>query len=308
MSSKPKSSPPVHADQTASQAFACILRHNFDYLLTWQDPARDWENIEGVHQLRVAVRRMRSALNLFRDAVPREASDPWNKELRWIGGQLGLARDLDVFISEGLITVGKVLILPGQAELRTLAETRRAQVYEQQVRPLLDSERWQRFCDEFPTWIERRAWEKSGATKKQTKRLASGVCAYSRRLLDKQERRVLTVGTGVEREDQNELHQLRIECKKLRYAAEFFRPIVNNMDEFIHHMKGIQDLLGVMNDVSVTRQLLADLFPANDDDDVLLYAGAILGWRTCEYCHLLGKFDDYWEELVSAKHPWWKKS
>lgn len=307
MSTKSKSPPRVTADQSASQALACILRHNFDYLSSWEQAARDWENIEGVHQIRVAVRRMRSALNLFRDAVPKDVSAHWNEELRWIGGQLGRARDLDVFISEGLAAVSEALILPGQEQLRTLAETRRAQVYEQQVRPMLDSERWERFCTEFPEWTDQRAWEQASIKKKQAKRLASSVSAYSRRLLDKQERRVLAAGTHVERSNQVEMHQLRIECKKLRYAAEFFRPIFNGMDDFILHMKGIQDLLGVMNDVSVTRELLEDLFSDHDGDGVLLYAGAVLGWRTCEFHQLLTKFDDYWEELVSAKHPWWKK-
>ena len=45
------------------------------------------------------------------------------------------------------------------------------------------------------------------------------------------------------------MHKLRIECKKLRYAAEFFMPVFAGMDDFIGHMKGLQDLLGVMNDV-----------------------------------------------------------
>lgn len=74
-------------------------------------------------------------------------------------------------------------------------------------------------------------------------------------------------------------------------------------------MKGLQDLLGVMNDVAVTDGLLEDLFSGNGDGDrdLLLYAGAVLGWRTCEYHQLLPRFDDYWDDFIGAKHPWWKK-
>jgi CHAD domain-containing protein len=72
-------------------------------------------------------------------------------------------------------------------------------------------------------------------------------------------------------------------------------------------MKGLQDLLGVMNDVAVTRGLLDDLLGQSREHDVLVYAGGLIGWRTCEFRHLLERFDEYWEEFVEAKHPWWKK-
>lgn len=307
MPTKTKSPPPITTDQTASEAFACILQHNLEICLSWQDTAHSWCDIEGVHQMRVAVRRMRSALTLFRDAVPKEISDEWGEEMRWIASQLGLARDLDVFVAEGLSAVAQALPLPGEARLRALAEARRAQVYEQQVQPMLDSARFRRLREDFPRWLEARTWETASLKKKQAKHLESDVLLYSRRLLDKQERRVLAAGTHVDRGNQAEMHRLRIECKKLRYAAEFFRPIFSGMDTFIEHMKGLQDLLGVMNDVAVTHHLLDDLFADDVDNHILLYAGAVLGWRTCEYRQLLERFDDYWDEFVGAKHPWWKK-
>ncbi len=307
MPSKSKSPAPITAEQTASEAFAAILRHNFNYLLTWQDSARSWDDPEGVHQLRVSFRRMRSALTLFRDAIPREATDVLGEEMRWIAGELGPARDLDVFISEGLGAVASALPLRGEEGLRRLAEKRRARVYQEQVCAMLDSERYRRFCRGFPQWIETRAWESEPAKKKQTKRLHSSILSYARRLLDKQERRVLAAGTNVQREDATAMHQLRIECKKLRYAAEFFRPLFSGMDGFISHMKGLQDLLGAMNDVSVTQRLLDGLLADSNDHEVLVYSGGLIGWRTCDLHYMLLRFDHYWEELVEAKHPWWKK-
>nr|WP_240906082.1 CHAD domain-containing protein [Thiorhodococcus mannitoliphagus] len=270
------------------------------------ETARDWTDIEGVHQTRVAVRRMRSAISLFRDAIPKELTAFWREELRWIGSQLGQARDLDVFIAEGLAAVAPVQ-LPGESALKALAEARRAQIYGEQVRPMLDGERFERFRAEFPAWISTRPWEQAKLKKKRAKRLQSSVTLYARQLLDKQERKVLAAGTNVDRNNHLEMHQLRIECKKLRYAAEFFLPLFGGMDAFIEHMKGLQDLLGVMNDVAVTRQLLEDICAGADKGDVLLYAGAVVGWRSCEFHQLLASFDDNWDEFVSAKHPWWKK-
>ena len=85
-------------------------------------------------------------------------------------------------------------------------------------------------------------------------------------------------------------------------------PVIKGLDEFIGHMKGLQDLLGVMNDVAVMQQLLEALLNGIQDSDVLRYAGALVGWRTRQYCEIKGTFDDRWEELVHAKHPWWRKS
>jgi hypothetical protein len=70
----------------------------------------------------------------------------------------------------------------------------------------------------------------------------------------------------------------------------------------------VQDLLGIMNDVAVTSDLLEELTANETDHEVLVYAGGLIGWRTCDYHHMLARFDHYWEELVEAKHPWWKKS
>ncbi len=61
MPKKSKTPAPVTANQSVSEAFATIMRHNFEYLLQWEEAARSWEDIEGVHQFRVTVRRMRSA-------------------------------------------------------------------------------------------------------------------------------------------------------------------------------------------------------------------------------------------------------
>lgn len=308
MPTKSKAPAPVSLDQTASEAFATIMAHNFAYLTEWEEAARTWDDIEGVHQFRVTIRRMRSALTLFQNAIPKPVTEPIGEEMRWIAGELGLARDLDVFISEGLAAVASKLPLTGAEKLRLLAEQRRARAYTEQVQSMLDSERYGRFKQDFGNWLNDKAWERAELRKKEAKRLSMNILPYSRKLLDKQERRVLAAGSHVDRDDAAAMHQLRIECKKLRYAAEFFRPLFAGMDIFISHMKGLQDLLGTMNDVAVTQDLLEELLAGETDYELLIYAGGLIGWRTCDFCHMLNRFDLYWDEFVEAKHPWWKKA
>jgi CHAD domain-containing protein len=308
MPKKSKTPAPVTAEQSVSEAFATILRHNFEYLLGWEEAARSWENIEGVHQIRVTVRRMRSALSLFRNAIPKSASSHWSKEMRWVAGELGLARDLDVFISEGLSTVADELPLSGRQGLLELAEGRRAQTYERQVCSMLNSDRYRRFKEGFAGWFDGSQWELGELKKKQAKFLFMNLIPFSRKIMDKQEREVLTAGSNVNQHAPKEMHRLRIECKKLRYAAEFFRPLFAGMDTFISHMRGLQDLLGLMNDVAVMQQLLDELLANGPDHEILVYAGGLIGWRTCDYHHMLNRFDSYWEDFIEAKQPWWKKS
>lgn len=310
MAKKPKVPAPVNTQQSVSDSFAAILRHNFDYLSEWEQAAHSWDDIEGVHQTRVSFRRMRSALQTFRSAVPKDITRGWSEEMRWLANQLGTARDMDVFIDEGLGTVRGKLPLDGEQRLLELAEAYRAKAYEN-VRTMLDGERYKRFKREFAAWLDGRSWERSGSGKKADKRLKcmkSNLIPFARKVLDKQERRVLEAGSHVNREASEEMHRLRIECKKLRYATEFFASVFAGMDVFITHMKGLQDLLGVMNDVIVMRNLLDQMLAGVQDPKVLEYAGGLVGWRTREYHELLASFDDRWDEFVEAKNPWWRKA
>jgi len=308
MPKKSKTPAPVMADQPVSDAFAAILRHNYDYLLTWEEAARSWESIEGVHQFRVTLRRMRSAMSLFRKAIPKSASSYWSEELRWVAGELGMARDLDVFISEGLRAIADNLPLSGCDGLLELAEARRVEVYQQQVQPMLDSDRYRSFKEGFEPWFSEKQWESAEPSKKELKTLSMNMVPFSRQLMDKQERKVLAAGSHVDRLDPKAMHSLRIQCKKLRYAAEFFTPLFMGMDTFMLQMKGLQDLLGLMNDVAVMHHLLDELLKDKAGHETLVFAGGLIGWRTCDYYHMLDRFDLYWEEFIEAKHPWWNKS
>ncbi len=307
MLKKPKNVAPIHAEQSVSEAFATILRHNFNHIGQWEQAARSWEDIEGVHQVRVAFRRMRSALSAFRSAVPKDATAAWADDMRWLAGECGPARDLDVFIDEGLEPLQGKLSLPGADEMMAVAGEHRAMAYET-VRRMLDSERYARFKTEFPDWLARQGWSTGQLSQKHRKRLAGNVVPYARTLLDTLERRVLSTGSHVDQDAAADMHSLRIECKKLRYAAEFFYPLFAGMDEFIGHMKGLQDLLGVMNDVAVMGDLLNTLLAEEKDSALLQYAGGLVGWRTRQYHEIKGSFNERWDEFVQAKHPWWKRS
>ena len=305
MSHKTKTTAVVTPEQTVSEACAAILSHDFAALQRWHSAAHDGHEIEGVHQMRVALRRMRSALTLFRDAIPPVQARPWRDELRWIADELGPARDLDVFITETLDTIAAALELPGAAALRQRVEKQRALTYARQVVPVLESERYARFGQQFPQWIAARAWERGELTRANRRCLHAPLPGEARKLLDRQMRGVLTVGIEVRQEDAAALHRLRIQCKKLRYAAEFFAPLFLGMSEFIAQLKNLQDVLGALNDVAVAQHLIEDLLAEGAEREAWLYAGALLGWRGCHARQLLEHFAAAWHELTRAPRPWW---
>lgn len=285
-------------------ALQTILRHNLAAMLAHQDLAREGSDIEGVHQMRVAARRLRSALVLFRSHLERESVRLWREDIRWLAGQLGRARDLDVFISEGLTAVAGQLPLAGEDVVRELAVAKRATVYDQDVRPLLISARYQRFCTDFSRWIEDDL-RQPPADPKIARRLTRPIIASARKWLDNQEHRVLDTGRAITGNDSPALHQLRIECKKLRYAAEFFRPLFPDMQQFITRMKGLQDILGVMNDLALTPALLDEVLGERATDPTLQrYAGALIGWRAYHFQQLLADFDRHWAAWVATRRPW----
>ena len=300
---KKKKQAKINSKQTVSESFETILRHNLNLIPRWETAARSWEDIEGVHQMRVSFRRLRSALSAFRSAVPRQASISFAEELRWLGNQLGLARDLDVFIDEGLSEIGNKLPLAGKDKMDAIVMQHREVSYEA-VRTMLDGDRYVRFKNHFLDWLDNKAWEQQEIEPKHYKRLDSKIVPFARQLLNRLEHRVQKRGKHVDRESAEEMHRLRIECKKLRYAAEFFLPLFKGMNEFITHMKGLQDLLGKMNDVSVMQHLLDRLLADVSDPEIIQYAGGLVGWRACDYDMMLGSFNDRWEEFANANHPW----
>lgn len=292
---------PIAHGQTVSEAFATILTHNFGRLDAWQEAARDWEDIEGVHQVRVAFRRMRSACATFRPAVPKRVTRYWNRRMRDLGGALGPARDLDVLVSEVLEPCGHELQLSGQAAFSAAVDKARSRAY-RKVNAMLDSKRYARFRTAFPAWCAAREWEAVSEARQEA--LRAPIEAFSAKLLATQLAQVRMVGEQAAPDDAIAMHRLRIECKKMRYLAEFFQGLFADMAPFIGHLKALQDLLGVMHDVAVTAELVDSVVDDSADHELQRFAGALVGWRSHEHLLLRDRFAERWQAFLDGGAPW----
>ena len=298
--SKPKVG--LSVQHSVDEAFIAILETHLHALQTWQHKARNWNDIEGVHQMRVALRRLRSALVTFRAAVPRTATAHWGDEMRWCANQLGPARDLDVFISESLRSVDHKLPLAGAEQLRALAENARAEAY-QTANALLSSTRYASFKLGLGSWISSQRWrEEIDSEQRQTLDIA--IVPFAAQQLDKRWRGIKRRSKAIQQDSTPALHELRIECKKLRYATEFFSPLFADMKTFIAHLKKLQEVLGVLNDIAVMQILLDQLLAKHQNAVLLRYAGALIGWRSHEFYQLKDHLPELWREFSSLPKPW----
>lgn len=300
---------PIHPDQTTNEAFGTILRHNMEILRQWEPVAHDGKDIEGVHQMRVVLRRMRSCVGIYRKAIPRQMTDAWGEEMKWAANSLGPARDLDVFVTESLeATRGKIPLEEGEQKLAVIAQAAREQAYVQ-VREMLESDRYKEFIAGLDKWITEFGWYQGDLPGKVREKLGRPVSSYAVRVLNKHLAVVLEDGDRMGSMTTTELHQLRIDGKKLRYATEFFSTLFNKkgMDEFTSYLKGLQGLLGTMNDVTVMGVLLDTLTAGVEDKQVIQFAGALIGWRARQYEEVRGQLFDRWNNFSNTVHPWLMK-
>ena len=272
--------PPVILDPIMSVEAALqeIGRACLAHLLRNEAAALDGEP-EGVHQMRVAVRRMRSAISSFKKLLP-AADRRWiSCELGWLVDVLGSARNLDVFAAELLPPAQAALQEADIEDLAAALERARRAAYDR-VGQAIHSERHAAGMLRLSHWFEARAWRKGAA--EQLPLLSSAIGEVAPRLLDRRWRELRKRSKGFRRSTADQRHKLRIAAKKLRYAIEFLGSLFDQaeLEAFVKRLKHLQDDLGYANDVHVAHDLLPELTYQAASRNAVESAGAlVLEWH-----------------------------
>ncbi|MGK5113499.1 MULTISPECIES: CHAD domain-containing protein [unclassified Geodermatophilus] len=216
------------------------------------DVAVRTEQPEGVHDLRVACRRLRSIFAAFRPVLAREATDPLREELRWVGAELSAARDSEVALAHLREVVAaqpvEMVLGPVAARLQQTALKDSADGARRVLRALTD-QRYLRLLDGLDALLadppltdlagERAAPVLADAIRRSGKRLRRGIAAAQER-------------EGEERH--TALHEVRKAGKRVRYTAEVAADVLGGpAEELVDCMKSVQDALGDAQDTVVTR-------------------------------------------------------
>ncbi|MBR1091299.1 CHAD domain-containing protein [Bradyrhizobium manausense] len=298
--------PKLRLDPSISldEAFSEILRSCLLHLLQSLPAAEDGRDPEGMHQLRVALRRLRSALDLMRSVVPLNKLDLMRAEAKWLAGSLSGARDWDVFRQETLRTVADGCpSVAGFDALGGLADERRASCYDK-ARLALADRRCSYFVIGLGAWIEARGW-RSEVSPEGLAQLATPAINFARNILSAQHAKVLKRGRKFKSLPTEERHRVRLAAKKLRYVADFLLPLCGQRKSarrFSRKLADLQQELGIYNDMAVTTSLLADVGAGSIDSGMA--AAAIAGWQAHAMVGVEARLLEAWSGFTGAKVPW----
>jgi CHAD domain-containing protein len=260
---------------------------------------------EGVHQMRVALRRLRSALSLFAGPF-RPAMAPLEEEMRWIGAVLGRARDLDVLLGEVIKPVAEAH--GSDARLGALADlVRERQTHAwEELLSALGSERFRQLVFETTAATLTRPWVQAGTGGEALLPAA----AFARERLTLRYARLRKAGKRIGTLDEAQRHALRIKLKKLRYAVDFFASLwpKRRTAAFRERLCALQDVLGEMNDAAVARALVGDILAARtntaDAQAIAYAAGVVVGWHVGHLRDRAARLQKRWAHFVEAQPPW----
>jgi triphosphatase len=234
---------------------------------------------EGVHQMRVAVRRIRSAVSAFRKLLPAADRHRISEELGWLVDILGGARNIDVFATELLLPIRAALVHEAGVDgLAAALDRERSAAYQRVERAIL-SERYAAGMLRLSHWFEARGWREGPA--RRSTLLTSPIGESAPHILDRRWREVRGRSKRFDRLTAPRRHKLRIAAKKLRYTLELLGSLFDQDDlqDFVKPLKRLQDDLGYANDVRVAHHILPELCAGARRGPVARAGARLLEWH-----------------------------
>jgi CHAD domain-containing protein len=211
---------------------------------------------EGVHQMRVGLRRLRAAMSLFNNILQDPQTAAIKQELKWLTSELGPARELEVLGTRVVTPVwrrhsrwqGVASLSRDLAQQRTAALTR--------AQDAVRSARFRVLTLEVAAWLEAGQW-----TNPQDDLVRDRgdipIEAFAAEQLTRRFRKIRKKGKMLTQLEARDRHKLRIQAKKVRYASEFFAALFpgkkasKHRGKFLSALERAQDCLGDLNDIVV---------------------------------------------------------
>ena len=260
---------------------------------------RAGRSVEGLHQLRVALRRLEVALKAFGEEFQQEWLGDLRGRAKILSSRLGPARDLDVFATE-------LLDVPAEEGDREAFLSLRARMEE------MRDKAWRQATDyvtgpDFALFTEDvAALVHSRLPMARDTRLARA----ARRLLERQQKRAVKRGRKASNGEEGDLHRLRIALKKLRYTTEFLAPLYpkKKVRRYVRKLRGLQEHLGAINDIAHVRATMAAMLRETDGKRSVpgerYAAGLVAGWYRARRPRIAKKALQRWKRFRKVK-PFW---
>jgi CHAD domain-containing protein len=251
----------VSESSTMGELAYAVLRRQLAVVLRKEPGTRLGEDPEDLHDMRVATRRMRAALDLFAEVLPVRAQS-YRAELGWLGSVLGAVRDLDVQLEGQAEMTAATSVWSAEtlhvdhdpmADLTALLERDRERA-RADLLAALDSVRWERLSAGLAAMLRQGPSRRSLATRLPSAIGVPDLVVARHSAVTKAARRARKSRVV------SDFHRLRIRCKRLRYALEFSSDVYGgHTAKFVRVLVGLQDQLGLMQDGEVASTRLAEL-------------------------------------------------
>jgi CHAD domain-containing protein len=262
-----------------SAALAHIMGHLLDVVLHFA--ARLDHGPEAVHQMRVAVRRARSAVSMFQSCFAADALAPMRDPLRLLNAHFGPTRDWDVFTSQTLPIIADAVGDDDRLGRLMAAAQRQRDTHHRDLDAWLNSAAFRLLVVDLAWFIAAGPWrpprpspiapptdtalmEVHAQTDDEPAAPAPSMPdlrGFAATVLQRRWRQLTAAGRDIEESDIPALHDLRLRAKRARYAAEMFLALYPGKapQKFIRRLADLQDCLGVLNDGAVATHLLQAL-------------------------------------------------
>jgi inorganic triphosphatase YgiF len=284
----------IRPGDSCLQAFAIIFAMVRGQIVTNGRAVLNSTDPRGPHQLRIGLRKLRTALRALRPLAKSPSLNIFDDMAKELATGVGSLRDTDALISSVCQPLEPVIPdKAGMAALnRALLQHRRTKYKE--VRSRLAGSDWGRLQLYMTLWP---------LTLRDIDGMQQPIMDYSGKILQARWKKVRLLGRQLEELTPEERHDMRKSLKQLRYLAEFFAPLYSQRDSrsFIGKLKHLQDVFGYLNDVYVARQLrsLHALTPAAAST-----AHFVLGWHEAEAKHAWRKAGKAWRRLEDSERFW----
>jgi inorganic triphosphatase YgiF len=292
------------AEHLVDDVIARLMGSCWHHLLKNHTVAEQGADPEGVHQMRVGLRRLRTICALFRRDIPSPSFQAVSSEAKWLMQQLGPAREWDVFVETTVTRLATAVPDLDLGGLREAVERRRKSSYAA-LQAVLADPRCSRFLLALGHLVERRGW-RNEIDSEALAVLAQPIPLLADKILTRWHRKALKRGAHFRQLDTEAQHDLRIDLKKLRYAAEFFLPLyatAARATRYVSRLAGLQASLGRARDIASTRVLLGpirqDGHPGLD-----LAIGAVAGWQARDQIALAKTLRKRWRRFKATPAFW----
>jgi triphosphatase len=245
---------------SAADAFRIIGRSTLRHI-TVNETAVQRLDSEGVHQMRVGLRRLRAAISLFSELFGDKQTERIKSDLKWLETrELSPARDLDVYERRAVGPMRRAAPAKrGMKELGDALASRRAAAFVK-AKAVVESPRYRSLLLDTLQWLEIGDWAKRSRhyRDRPIERFAAEILARRTKKVTKRAKRLHELNTL-------QRHKLRITVKKLRYASDFFGHLFGGhkakkrLSGFEARLMDLQDYLGALNDIAVHQKLAPKL-------------------------------------------------